>query len=122
MTLITRSIHEPIRPTQPQDLAWGTPQRGLITSWEIGRKLAKENPELAKRCRDGELPVLYWKGGVAKKLKKKQKLGSLFYLAAWQGLRHEDLMIEDSCEISLTCSATGMLVVYTPDINLLTEE
>ena len=90
--------------------------KGLITCWEVGRELSKEEPELAKRAKKGDLPVLVWKGGVKKKTKKKEKYGSLFYLALWQGLRGDDLDIDLSEESELVCSKTGMKVIYTGDV------
>lgn len=65
------------------------------------------------------MPVLAWKGGVDKKIKGK-KYGSLFYLATWQGLRGEDLNINQHEEVSLICSKTMVKVTFTP--NLLTYE
>jgi hypothetical protein len=49
-------------------------------------------------------------------IKKKQKFGTLFYLAMWQGLRGEDLNIEHTEEIVLNCTTTGMAVVFTSDV------
>ena len=57
-----------------------------------------------------------WKGGVDKKTKKKEKYGTLFYLAQWQGLRGEVLDIDLSQETELICSKTGMKVIYTADV------
>lgn len=122
MSAVTRSIAEPIRAHLNQDQAWGSTERGLITSWEIGRKLAQNDPDLADQCISGNLPPLYWKGGVSRTLKKKEKFGSLFYLAAWQGLRGQDLDIDTTKEYPLYCSATGMLIVYTPDLSKLANE
>ncbi|MCY1179842.1 hypothetical protein D9M73_202590 [compost metagenome] len=48
-------------------------------------------------------------------LKKREKFGSLKYLAQWQGLRGEDLQIDTSAELTLSCSRTGMVVTFTPD-------
>ena len=122
MTVVTRSVCEPLRAGLNQEQLWGNTERGLITSWEIGRRLASSDPELAQSCLSGHLPPLYWKGGVSRQLKKKEKYGSLFYLAAWQGLRGQDLSIDETKEYPLTCSATGMLIVYTPDISKLANE
>jgi hypothetical protein len=33
----------------------------------------------------------------------------------WQGLRGEDLDIDPDQEVSLTCSVTGMIVIFTGD-------
>jgi len=73
-------------------------------------------PALAAQATGGQLVVLPWKGGVEKAIKKKQKFGTLFYLAMWQGLREEDLNIDSTEEITLNCTATGMAVVFTGDI------
>ncbi len=59
--------------------------------------------------------MLGWKGGVDRTLKKQEKFGALNYLAQWQGLRGEDLSIDTSQEYTLTCSRTGMVVIFTPD-------
>ncbi|MCY1457890.1 hypothetical protein D9M71_752210 [compost metagenome] len=59
--------------------------------------------------------MLGWKGGVERTLKKREKYGSLKYLAQWQGLRGEDLRIDTSNELTLNCSRTGMVVTFTPD-------
>ena len=74
-----------------------------------------EDPSLAAQAADGQLVVLPWKGGVEKSIKKKQKFGTLSYLAMWQGLRGEDLDIDPGKEIVLNCTATGMAVVFTGD-------
>ncbi len=111
---IRRSYEEPIREGLSWEERWGGPDEGLILCWEVGRQLRKKNPELAERAERGELPPLAWKGGVEKK-KKTKKFGTPSYLAQWQGLRGEDLDISLSKEVELTCSATGMKVVFTSD-------
>lgn len=83
--------------------------------WEVGRERATREPELAEKARKGELPTLGWKGGVEEELKKKEKYGTLNYLAEWQGLRGEDLSIDVTKEVELVCSRTGMKVILTPD-------
>ncbi len=113
---IYRSYGEPKREGLSWDERWERHDRGLITCWEIGRELSKKEPELAKRARKGELPVLGWKGGVEKKIKKKEKYGTLFYLAQWQGLRGDDLDIDLSEASELICSRTGMRVIFTGDL------
>jgi hypothetical protein len=114
-----RSIEEPNRKGLTWEELWKGSDNGLIVSWERGRVKAVENPELAESCRNGELPVLAWKGGVDKKIKGK-KYGSLFYLATWQGLRGEDLNINQNEDISIICSKTQVEVIFTS--NLLTYE
>ena len=114
---ISRSSKTPKREGLSWEERWKGRDKGLITCWEVGKNWAQAKPELALRARDGELPVLGWKGGVEKKTQKKKKFGSLLYLAMWQGLRGEDLDIDMSQETQLICSRTGMKVVYTPDVS-----
>ncbi len=82
--------------------------------------MSVKNPKLAKRAREGELPVLNWRGGVEKEVKSK-KYGSLHYVAQWQGLRREDLCIAFDEERELTCSKTGVTVVFSADSAKYTE-
>jgi hypothetical protein len=77
--------------------------------------MREKDPELAERARNGELPVLGWKGGVDKKIIKKEKYGTYNYLALWQGLRGDDLNIDLSEEREIICPRTEMKVVYTDD-------
>jgi hypothetical protein len=114
---IFRSHAWPVRQGLSWEERWKGYDKGLITCWEVGRELSQREPELAERAKNGELPVAGWKGGVEKKIKKKEKYGTLFYLAQWQGLRGEDLDIDLSEEIALICSKTGMHVIYTGDFN-----
>ena len=120
-TRIYRSIHEPIRKNPSFEERWRGPDKGLITCWEVGRSKSIESPELAERAKNGELPPLGWKGGVDKKIQKKEKYGSLNYLAQWQGLRGEDLEIDLSEEREIVCSKTGMKVIYTADTKKYSE-
>ncbi len=112
---VTRSIAEPLRNTTNFDERWKSEDGGLITCWERGREKRHEDPELATKADDGQLVVLPWKGGVEKAIKAKQKYGTYYYLAMWQGLRGEDLNIETSQEVTLQCTRTGMDVVFTSD-------
>jgi hypothetical protein len=112
---IHRSIDTPLRSGLNRDELWEGHDKGLIKCWEIGRQRAARFPDLAQQCLTGELPVLGWKGGVSRSLKKLEKYGSLKYLAQWQGLRGEDLDIDLSAERALTCSRTKMVVTFTPD-------
>ncbi|MGY4816256.1 hypothetical protein ACVNP3_09940 [Pseudomonas chlororaphis subsp. piscium] len=114
-TLVYRKIVEPNRTGLTHQEIWEAADKGLIQCWEIGRERAKEHPQLALQCSEGQLPPLNWKGGVSRKLKKLEKFGSLKYLAQWQGLRGENLDIDLATEYTLTCSLTGMLVTFTPD-------
>lgn len=79
-----------------------------------------ETPSLAERAAAGQLIVLPWKGGVEKAIKV-AKFGSFFYLAMWQGLRNEDLNIDKAKETLLVCSATGVPVVFTSEIQKIRE-
>jgi len=113
---IYRSCKEPIREGLSWNERWRGPDKGLVTCWEVGRELSEENPELAERAKNGELPILPWKGGVEKKTENEKKYGTLSYLAEWQGLRGEDLNIDLSKEFELICSRTGMRVIFTGDV------
>ena len=112
-----RACHEPKREGLSWDERWNGDDKGLITCWEVGRELRKKDPELAERANKGELPILGWKGGVEKKIKKKEKYGTLFYLAQRQGLRGEDLDVDLLEEREIFCTMTGMKVIFTGDIN-----
>lgn len=94
---------------------WEGPDKGLLCAWLRGIAKAREDPSLAARAKAGELPILAWKGGVAKALKARTKVGSIMYFATWRGLRGEDLDINDEEELQLVCSKTGVLVTYTRD-------
>jgi hypothetical protein len=116
-----RSITEPIRETVSWEQRWSAEDRGLIACWERGRGKRLEDPLLAEKASNGQLVLLPWKGGVEKAIKKKQKFGTLNYLAMWQGLRGEDLNIDLAEEVVLNCTATGMAVVFTSDITKYAE-
>ena len=113
---VQRSSNEPARIGLSWEERWNGEDKGLITCWEVGRELRLKHPELAHRAEAGELPVLGWKGGIDKKIKKGEKYGSLFYLAQWQGLRGDNLDIDLSRERTLFCTKTGVKVTYTDDI------
>ncbi len=115
-THVYRSFQEAKREGISQDEAWHGTDDGLITAWEVGRDLAKKKPELSIRAKNGELPYSNWKGGIAKETKVKEKFGTLWYLAEWQGLRGEDLDIDLESEPRLTCSRTATTVVFTGDV------
>lgn len=100
---------------------WEGPDKGLIQCWLRGIEKALESPELGSRAMAGELPTLAWKGGADKPIKDRQKVGSHNYLATWQGLRGEDLDIEQGCDLHMTCSRTGRTFVYTDDIQRLAQ-
>ena len=114
---IRRSCKKSIRQGLTWDERWLGPDKGLIACWENGRELSETKPELAQRAKKGELPISGWRGGVEKKGKGKQKKhGTLCYLAEWQGLRGDDLDIDPSEKKELTCSRTGMKVIYTDNV------
>lgn len=114
---IQRAANSPMREGLDVSQRWLGPDKGVIASWERGRQLSSENPELAERARSGELVVLPWKGGVERALKSGQKYGTNRYLAMWQGLCGQDLDIDPAYEVSRVCSVTGMTVVYTSDMS-----
>jgi hypothetical protein len=106
---IRRACSVPIRPDM-------TVEDRLIFCWERGRQLREQDPDLARRAEAGELPKSGWKGGLDRPLVEGVKYGTLNYLAEWQGLRGEDLDIDLTREIELTCSRTGTRVIYTHDV------
>lgn len=112
---IRRDISTPIRTGLSWHETWAAEDRGLIKCWENGRTKAAADEELAAKCRAGELPPSAWKGGVSRQLKKREKFGSLNYLAEWQGLRGEGLNIDLDAERTITCTRTGMILTYTSD-------
>ena len=116
-TRVFRDIAEPVRTSLSHKETWRDADRGLIKCWEVGRKLAKNDPELSEKAKNGELPVLGWKGGIAKKIKIKHKFGTLYYLAMWQGLRGEDLDVDLESESEHVCTRTGLIVTFTGDSN-----
>ena len=95
------------------DHRWRGPDAWLIWCWELGRQRADKEPELAKRVREGALVPLGWKGGVANGIKSKNKKGSLFYLAEWQGLAGKDLDIDAEGDTRSVCLTTGVEVTYS---------
>lgn len=117
-----RSIREPIREGLKWEERWSDEDRGLIACWERGREKSREDAALAAQAREGQLVILPWKGGVEKTIKKKQKFGSLHYLAMWQGLCGKDLDIDLTKEVVLTCTGTGMAVVFTSEVAKFAEK
>ena len=110
-----RSVAVPIRREASWDERWRSFDMGLIACWERGRQKRAEDPALAAQANNGRLVVLPWKGGIERAIKKELNYGTLFYLAMWQGLRGEDLDIDVSSETALTCSQTGVRVIFTSD-------
>lgn len=119
---IYRSCQEPIRKEPSWEERWRGPDKGLIMCWEVGRAISEENPDLVARAKNGELPVLGWKGGLAKKIKIKEKYGTVNYLAQWQGIRGEDLDINLSEEKEIICTATKIKVIFTSDASKFSAE
>lgn len=120
--LVHRLHSEPERSKLDWHEIWEGPDSGLIKNWEVGRKLAIQNPELAERAKAGELPPLNWKGGCERALVKRDKFGSLRYLAQWQGLCGEDLSVALDAEVTIKCSRTQMIVTFTPDTRKTSNE
>lgn len=95
------------------------PDKGLINAWVVGLEKRSSWSEAAAKALAGELPVLPYRGGVEKRIKRTDKVGSLQYVAMWQGLRGEDLNLDTDAEISMTCTRTGVPVLFTMDYNKL---
>lgn len=93
--------------------------KGIINAWLAGIDMARQRPELRTQALSDALPVLPYRGGVEKKLKVKQKIGSLLYLAMWQGLRGDDLDIDMDSEPVRVCSRHGVRVIFTLDYGKL---
>lgn len=119
MTRIFRNFTEPDRENLTWEETWKREDKGLIKNYEVGRALGIKNPELVEKAKNGELPVLGYKGGVEKALIKKEKIGALNYIAKWQALRGENLDIDLDKEIVLTCTKTDMIVTFTMDLEKL---
>lgn len=95
------------------------PDQGAINAWTTGLAKRADSPELAAKATAGELPVLPFRGGVETAIKTKTKVGHLLYVAMWQGLRGDDLLIDTDSEICMTCTRTGVPVLYTMDFEKL---
>lgn len=113
---IRRFATSPPREGLRWEQLWEDADRGLIAAWERGRAKALEadGAELAARALAGELVVLPWKGGVSQFVKG-GRIGSLLYLAMWQGLRGDDLDVSLDIETTRVCSVTGTIVTFSPD-------
>lgn len=119
---IRHPISHPPTPSEDWYERWEGPDQGLICSWLRGIEKGLEDPALAAKAKAGELPVLPWRGGVEKTIKRTDKVGALQYLAAWQGLRGEDLDIELGVEVQMTCTRTGVPVTFTGNTEQLLKE
>jgi len=111
-----RSINDPIREGLDWAEMWKGVDHGLIYCWEHGRQERIEKPSLASRADAGELVPLDWKGGVREKCKVEKKVGTLNYLATWQGLRGEDLDLALDGEREVKCTRTQQIVVFSANI------
>ena len=118
MTRIFRIFAEPDRENLTWEETWKREDKGLIKNYEVGRALGIKNPELVEKAKNGELPVLGYKGGVESVNKERIK-GALNYIAKWQALRGENLDIDLDKEIVLTCTKTDMIVTFTMDLEKL---
>lgn len=116
---IHQSIADPPTPSEDWHKRWEGPDQGLIFNWLRGIEKAQQDPDLATKAKAGELPLLAWRGGLEKPIKSKTKTGAMAYLAAWQGLRGEDLNIDTDIELSIICSRTGVPVLFTNQIHKL---
>jgi hypothetical protein len=113
VTKIFRNFSEPDRENITWKETWEQEDKGLIKNYEVGRALGIKNPELVEKAKNGELPVLGYKGGVEKALIKKEKIGALNYIAKWQAFRGENLDIDLDKEVVLTCTKTDITVTFT---------
>ena len=124
--IVKQDISEPIREGLSWDQTWKADDDGLIRCWENGRliglSMADDAGSIRMRVARGELPALHWKGGFEidpddpdKKPKMKKKYGCLRYLATLQGIRQQSLHINTEAEDTITCSRTGVMVIFTGD-------
>lgn len=95
------------------------PDKGVVNAWLAGIAKHRDQSDIAMRAMAGELPILPYRGGVEKAVKSKDKVGSLLYLAMWQGLRGEDLRIDLESEPKIVCSRTNVPVTFTLDLRKL---
>lgn len=119
MTRIFRPVGEPLPAQVTWDERWEGEDQGLICCWVRGIEKAKEAPTLRDAALKGGLPPLAWKGGSDKALKAGKRVGSLHYLATWQGLRGENLDIDTDVAVSLTCTRFQTKVTFTSDVQAL---
>lgn len=113
--LVTASALHPPPFQNDFELRLNGPDRGLINAWQAGLNLRANNSELVEKALAGELPPLPFKGGIERKIQAQNKVGSLWYVAMWQGLRGEDLHVDTDQNIQLVCSKTRVPVKYTLD-------
>lgn len=116
--LIHQSATQPPPEVEDFDARMNGPDGGLVNAWLAGRALRAPQPGLAAAAVAGELPVLPYRGGVDRTIKSTKKLGSLLYVAMWQGLRGDDLAVDSAQEIRLRCARYDVEVTFTPDWSL----
>lgn len=109
------SIEQPIREALSYDERWRGEDQGLITAWEVGRKLAVKDLETRDKVLAGELPPLGFKGGQEKSTKVAQKFGTLHYYTQLLGIKGKDLKVDMDRNYALVCSRTLNEVVFTMD-------
>ncbi len=114
--IVECSIDKPPQLSDDWHTRWEGPDKGLICAWVSGIQKAQSDPEMAAKAGGGGLPVTPFKGGIKDAIKSKTKIGSLHYIAFWQGLRGESLHIDQDSEPAMTCTRTGVTINYTGDI------
>lgn len=115
MTVSASALHPPVLGGTWHEI-WEGPDQGLLASWLRGREKALETPDLADRAIAGELVILPWRGGVERAIKSDSKVGSLHYLAMWQGLRGDDLYVDPAEDVFLICTRTLVRVRFTANL------
>lgn len=119
MAKVFHAIGTPLPPQDSWDERWEGPDGGLLCSWARGLAKAREAPLLKEQALRGELPPLAWKGGADTAIKSGKRVGSLHYLAMWQGLRGEPLAVDTEAVVTLTCSRFKTVVTFTGDMRAL---
>lgn len=117
--IVTHSAQDPPSISSDYAVRMEGPDQGIINAWVTGLAKRTNAPDVAAKTAAGELPILPFRGGVEAAIKAKSKVGHLLYVAMWQGLRGEDLDIDADSEISMTCTRTGVRVLYTMDYEKL---
>lgn len=115
MTKVAHPVDASLPAQLTWDERWEGPDRGLLCSWARGIEKARETPLLREQALRGELPSLAWKGGRNQAIKAGKRVGSLHYLAMWQGLRGDALNIDTEATVSLTCTRFQAMVTFTAD-------
>ena len=119
--LFERDFTSPYRDADSVAKRFDGPDKGLITAWEVGRKMRAKNHHLLKYYDLGALPMDGFKGGAfdveayEKALKEGTEYefpvtpleGTLHYLAQLQGLKGENLSVDTDKEYTLTCKLSN---------------